>query len=753
MNLLASLTAPIRSYAHWLHLRWPAEIPEALPETGPDGDTAIPGVRIAGDLLGVPLLKFAADSGARAVQAFLDEKAFTQGGRQPGALDLAIVGGGVAGLAAALEAKKAGLDFVVYEASEPFATIVNFTNGKPIFTYPPEMKPRGDVRLTAHDKESLLAELQAQADQAEIPFETRRVERVARKGRELELRFADSHPPVRARRVLICTGRSGDHYKLDVPGEELDKVHNRLFDSRDYAGKKVLVVGGGDSALEAAVSLVEAGADVQLSYRGAKFSRPKAENIERAQALLGGSILFETEVVRIEPGQVALKTPHGERAVPNDAVFVFIGREAPVDFFHRTGIEVRGHWTFKKLLGFVLAMAAVVFIYRWKTENSELADLFLEQGWFPNNIDTATWDSGGLWTRLLQPHAGSPGFYYELLYTGVVLVFGLRRITRYATPYIRRQTLTLMLVQAVPLFLLPYFILPLLGEWGAFDGGAGEWLADQLFPLNGDSGMREYWRSVGFILAWPLFIWNVFTPSPSALWLAIALVQTFVLIPWLVYRYGKGAYCGWICSCGALAETLGDAHRTKMPHGPGWNRLNMAGQVILLVIFVILLLRIAAWALRGHPAGDVVESWFTQSVSGFALFGVPFNYSTVVDYFLSGILGLGLYFHFSGRTWCRFFCPLAALMHIYARFSRFRIFSDKDKCISCNVCTSVCHQGIDIMNFANKGLPMEDPQCVRCSACVYHCPTGTLGFGRLSADGRILEDRLHASPVRMRGEP
>ena len=89
-------------------------------------------------------------------------------------------------------------------------------------------------------------------------------------------------------------------------------------------------------------------------------------------------------------------------------------------------------------------------------------------------------------------------------------------------------------------------------------------------------------------------------------------------------------------------------------------------------------------------------------------------------------------------------------MHIYARFSRFLILADKKKCISCNVCTSVCHQGIDIMNFANKGLPMQDPECVRCSACVQECPTGVLAFGRFDGDDQIVEDKLPASPVRMR---
>ena len=118
-------------------------------------------------------------------------------------------------------------------------------------------------------------------------------------------------------------------------------------------------------------------------------------------------------------------------------------------------------------------------------------------------------------------------------------------------------------------------------------------------------------------------------------------------------------------------------------------------------------------------------------------------------------MGYGAYFWFSGRVWCRFACPLAALMHVYARFSRFRILADKKKCISCNVCTSVCHQGIDIMNFANKGLPMADPECVRCSACVESCPTGVLEFGQVDRKtGEVIKvDGLAASTTRQRESP
>jgi polyferredoxin len=280
------------------------------------------------------------------------------------------------------------------------------------------------------------------------------------------------------------------------------------------------------------------------------------------------------------------------------------------------------------------------------------------------------------------------------------------------------------------LFILPEILLPWLG--------ANDWLSptirENLFPDD------QYWKAYGFILAWPLMAWNVFTNEPNAWWLIISAVQTFVIIPLLVWRWGKGAYCGWICSCGALAETLGDRHREKMPHGHKWNKLNFVGQIILATAFLILVLHIISWT-----APSVVPPAFVEAV----LMKGYWKYA--VDFFLAGALGVGLYFWLSGRVWCRFACPLAALMHIYARFSQFRIIVEQKKCISCNACTTVCHQGIDVMNFANKGQHMEDPQCVRCSACVQICPTGVLQFGSVDGKGAVIRvDSLAASPVLMR---
>ena len=786
---------PIALYMRWLHTRWPAGTVERLPDVREDGTTAVPGVRVVGDLTGVPLLKFSSDTGARAVEAILAEPDFpATRGKDADILDLAIIGAGVSGMAAALEAKKAGLSFSVFEASEPFATVANFPKGKPIYTYPTGMTPAGELqfRSEVHPKEQLLEDLEAKKRAAGIQVTLARIERIERKGGLLLLHHGDKKTVTRARRVIVGIGRSGNHRKLGVPGEDLDKVFNRLYDPKEFAGQSALVVGGGDSALETAIALATAGAHVTLSYRKKEFARPKPENIEKIRMLernpaapvavehptservttatmpaVGdhhpvGSIrlAMATQVVRVEPKQVVLKDEAGQQTIlPNDVVFTMLGREAPLEFFRRSGIPIRGEWSVGFVSGFAAFLLACFFLYNWKA-SGHVNQWFQKNHLFPYNVPTLLERAGGsIAASAKRPETllgtlaislTEPGFYYSSAYCLCVLLFGIARIRRRKTPYATRQTITLTLIQWIPLFLLPYLILPLMGHNGWFDHGFGKTFADHLFPAANYGQGREYWRAFGFILAWPLFIWNVFSSQPMWWWLAISVVQTFVVIPLIIRRWGKGAYCGWICSCGALAETLGDTQRQKMPHGPLWNRLNMIGQFILGVAFVLFFARVLSWSAPNTKIGAGAGKLFSELLSSWSVLGVELNYYHVVDIFLAGIVGVGFYFWFSGRVWCRFACPLAALMHVYARFTKFRIFAEKSKCISCNVCTSVCHQGIDVMNFANKGLPMEDPECVRCSACVQSCPTGVLAFGYLGANGLPVLDRVAASPVRMR---
>ncbi len=742
------LLAPFAAYTRWLHARWPAGLVDKLPEIREDGRTNVPGLYVVGDLTGVPLLKFAVDSGVRAVRTIAAEESFgaERRAKAGGVRDLAIVGAGVSGMATALEARTLGLDFVVFEAKRRFQTVADFPKAKPIYTYPREMTPQGELQLHADVKEALLAELLEQS--RDIPVTEAKVESIRRERGALSLRFPGAEE-VRALRVVVAIGRSGNFRKLGVAGEELDKVYHRLHDPRDFRGKKVLVIGGGDSALETAIALALGGSDVTLSYRGKELSRPKAENVEQLAALAPGRIALalETTVEEIRPQEVWLRQASGSRVrLANDVVFSMIGGEPPLDFFRRAGVRIAGEWSARRTVGLAAFVAFCLWLYHWKAPYAIPFGLKLPRWLDPRPERWMAWVESDPATLLgtLRLSASSPSFYYTLVYSIVVVVFGLRRIRRRKTPYVRLQTSVLMAVQVLPLFLLPELLLPWLGHNGAFDDGWLRTAADNLFPATEwNAHGREYWRAYGFVLAWPLFVWNWFTEQPLVWWLAIGFVQTFALIPALIYFHGKGAYCGWICSCGALAETLGDRHRHRMPHGPRWNRLNMVGQAILLAALVLMALRILGWSLG--PG-----SWASRA---FELLhrGLPLlSYNWLVDLMLAGVLGYGLYFWFSGRVWCRFACPLAALMHVYARFSRFRILADKKKCISCNVCTSVCHQGIDVMNFANKGLPMADPQCVRCSACVSACPTGVLSFGQVDGAGRVIAvERLAASPVRM----
>jgi thioredoxin reductase/NAD-dependent dihydropyrimidine dehydrogenase PreA subunit len=790
----------IERYTKWLHAQWPAGTVEKLPVSGPEGVTGQSGVRIVGDLTGIPLLKFSSDTGARAVRAILREPDFAKGGeRDPAVLDLAIIGAGVAGISAAIEAKRAGLNFAVFEATEIFSTVINFPKAKPIYTYPTEMKLEGGLQFTADVKEALLEEMEAQRKAAGIEVTPARIERLEPRGRGKPLVLHKSDKTtLTARRVIIAIGRSGNFRKLACPGEELDKVYNRLFDPKEFAGQNALVVGGGDSALETAIALATCGAHVTLSYRRKELARAKPANIEKVEMLVRDAsadvqiekptservntavtsgmrgqkspgslkLALGTEVTRIERDQVYLKNGT-ESPLPNDVVFTMLGREAPLEFFRRSGIPIAGEATPRGWIALGVFLAFCVFLYAWKSGG--FAETWLNP--WPENMPAILGSLGGWFQSQVADRSTllgtvavslkSRSFYYTLLYSLSIIIFGITRIRRRRTPYVTLQTTVLMLVQVVPLFLLPEIILPWLGYNGWFDHGFGKTIADHLFesyipadqyaahqwPVWGHP--RAYWRAYGFILAWPLMVYNVFTDAPLMWWLVIAFVQTFVIIPALVWRWGKGAYCGWICSCGALAETMGDKQRQKMPHGPFWNRFNMAGQVILALAFLLLLVRFAGWIWPQSIAASAFHLLLEGKNTSGQLVTYA-NYKWIVDVLLGGVLGVGLYFKYSGRVWCRFFCPLAALMHIYARFSRFRIFPEKSKCISCNVCTSVCHQGIDIMNFANKGLPMKDPECVRCSACVQQCPTGVLAFGHYDGARRVVLDKLPASPVRMR---
>ena len=400
-QFFATIFRPISAYTHWLHTRWPAGTVEKLPEVNPDGSTSVAGIRITGDLTGIPLLKFASDTGAKAVFEILKEPEFAANrSTSSDLLDIAIVGGGVSGISAAIEAKKAQLNFRVFEASEVFFTVVNFPKAKPIYTYPTEMVPSGGLQFHADIKEALLAEMEQQKKTAGIEVTPTRIEKLEARGNEILLHQRKGRAAIRARRVIMAIGRSGNHRKLNVPGENLDKVYNRLYDPKDFAQKKALVVGGGDTALETAIALAICGAEVTLSYRKKEFSRPKSENIEKLHMLeknpnaqvavekptservttaatpdMRGNqpaghvrLALGTIVKEVRPDSVVIQDENNiESTIPNDVVFTMIGREAPLDFFRRSGINIRGEWKATTWVGFIAFFLFCIFLYNWKS--------------------------------------------------------------------------------------------------------------------------------------------------------------------------------------------------------------------------------------------------------------------------------------------------------------------------------------------------------------------------------------------------
>jgi NosR/NirI family transcriptional regulator, nitrous oxide reductase regulator len=343
----------VTPYLHWLQKGNPTGEPEAYPEIGPHYESTLPGVYIVGDLTGVPLLKMAAEGGAKVIRRLLadpDFQARRQGRDAPedapgsGVFDVLILGGGPAGVACALECERAGLAYLLLESTQLFSTLENFPQGKLILAKPDDYP--GDSPLSIRDghKESLLEDLrrQIQGKTLQVRAGTRAKAIRLRKG---WLEVESDKGSFQALRVVVAIGKTGDARRLKVPGEDLPHVFNRLFDPGEFHGEDILVVGGGDSAVEAAVALAETGNRVTLAYRKERLDRPKPENQARFEALCReGRItaLYRAEVREIGPAAVRLATPEGDRAVPARRVFVLIGRELPLAFFRRSGIRMAG---------------------------------------------------------------------------------------------------------------------------------------------------------------------------------------------------------------------------------------------------------------------------------------------------------------------------------------------------------------------------------------------------------------------------
>jgi thioredoxin reductase (NADPH) len=310
-----------------------------IPNVGPDFQTNVPGIFIAGELGGMGLIRNAVEQGRQAIESV--RRVDGLGTRD--VLDVVIVGSGPAGFAASLAAIQHNLRFATVEQETFGGTIAHYPRGKLVLTAPVVLPMVGHMKFREVSKERLLAFFQKAARETGLEINYReRVESITRIGSDFEVKT--TRQSYRTRTVLLAIGRRGTPRKLDVPGEDQPKVVYRLVDPAQYRRQRALVVGGGDSALEAAASIAELpGAQVILSHRSDAFSRAKRKNRERIEAAIESGrlrVLLQSQVTRIGTNDVEIDHRGRRVSIKNDAVIVCAGGILPTHFLKTIGIDV-----------------------------------------------------------------------------------------------------------------------------------------------------------------------------------------------------------------------------------------------------------------------------------------------------------------------------------------------------------------------------------------------------------------------------
>ena len=310
-----------------------------IPHVGPDFQTNVPGIFIAGELGGMGLIRNAVEQGRQAVNSICK----LDGLGRPDQLDLVIVGAGPAGFAASLGALEKKLRFVTIEQNSFGGTVAHFPRGKVVMTAPATLPIIGKMHFRETTKEALMAFWQQALAKARLTIHhNERLEAIEQRDRGFTV--TTNRRVYQCRSVLLTIGRRGTPRLLAVPGEDLPKVVYRLVDPAQYAGQHVLVVGGGDSALEAAASIAEEkNTTVTLSYRADGFSRAKTKNRHRIDTATKAGrlrVLLSSQVLDIREGEVTIEQAGQHMRLRNDAVIVCAGGVLPTDLLKSIGISI-----------------------------------------------------------------------------------------------------------------------------------------------------------------------------------------------------------------------------------------------------------------------------------------------------------------------------------------------------------------------------------------------------------------------------
>lgn len=310
-----------------------------IPNVSENFETNIPGLFIAGELGGMGLIRNAIEQGKQAMDSIRKLSSIGKGKQ----LDVIIVGAGPAGFSASLSAKQHGLRAVTLEQDSLGGTVFNFPRGKVVMTAPVNLPIVGKVKIRETTKEALLKMWLAIEKKTQLKINYKeKMDDIKPTANGFEV--VTSKKTYQTRAILLTIGRRGTPRKLGVSGEELPKVIYNLMDPAEFVDKHVLIVGGGDSALEAALSIAdESGTQVTISYRSESFSRAKQKNQDKIkEAVEKGNLklILPSTVNIIEKDTVTLNVGDNKETIKNDGVIVCAGGILPTPFLKQIGIEV-----------------------------------------------------------------------------------------------------------------------------------------------------------------------------------------------------------------------------------------------------------------------------------------------------------------------------------------------------------------------------------------------------------------------------
>lgn len=334
-----------------------------------------------------------------------------------------------------------------------------------------------------------------------------------------------------------------------------------------------------------------------------------------------------------------------------------------------------------------------------------LTGLYVLLYWFPETLDGLIRVVDPL-AYTLRGSAADHWFLYGTIYTLAVLVMGVRALLKYRhSRYHVIRTLSVMAVQLVLAYLIPYLLVLFQQP---------EFYFSYFWPLKYDylwPGTIGYLTESGG-LGYFMVFWGA--------------AMIFVATPVLTYFFGKRWYCSWVCGCGGLAETAGDPYRHLSDKSlRAW--------------------RIERWMVHGvlvFVVATTAALWINSATEGAVLgtFSGTFSrwYGFGVGLVFSGVVGVGFYPLMGNRVWCRFGCPMAAILGLQQRFfSRFRITTNGGQCISCGNCSTYCEMGIDVRWYAQRGQNVVRSSCVGCGICATVCPRGVLNLENGPREGRF----------------